>query len=48
MEITLDCEYCFIRSYVKFEDASAAEGPIFCPACGSELIEENNELDFDV
>tara|TARA_Y100001937_G_scaffold3173_1_gene4119 strand:- start:3542 stop:3688 length:147 start_codon:yes stop_codon:yes gene_type:complete len=48
MEITIDCEYCFIRSYVRFEDAAAAEAPIYCPGCGSKVVEENTELDFDV
>lgn len=45
-EITIDCEYCFNRSYVEFEEAH--EGPIYCPKCGSAVVEEDNDLDFDV
>ena len=44
--ITIDCEYCFRRSYIEFEEEP--DGPIYCPCCGSPIDDEHEDLDFNV
>ena len=44
--LVFECDHCYIETIMKY-DSEMCDPPRYCPHCGTEQLEDYEELGFD-